>query len=206
MPGIFVQTVVFGSTQTGVGLAEDLSKGMIDRFRSLPMARSAVLIGRVLADSSRNTFVALLMTGVGFVIGFRFHNGLGNFVLALVLIVAFGAAFSMISAFIGLSVRDVETAQVAGFIWIFPLTFASSVFVPVQSMPDWLQVFAKHSPITYTVDAARALCLGGEVHLIPPLLWILGIWPVFLPLAVRRYRASPSSAHAPPAGHGCLGV
>jgi ABC-type multidrug transport system permease subunit len=172
MPGIFVQTVIFGSTQTGVGLAEDLSKGMIDRFRSLPMARSAVLIGRVLADSARNTFVVAL-----------------NAAIALALIVLFGSAFSLISAFIGLSVRDVETAQVGGFIWVFPLTFASSVFVPVQSMPDWLQVFSKHSPITVTVDAARSLAgVGPDASIVPPLLWVAAIIIVFLPLAVRRYR------------------
>lgn len=189
MPGIFVQTVIFGSTQTGVGLAEDLSKGMIDRFRSLPMARSAVLIGRVLADSARNTFVVALMTIVGLIIGFRFHNGLGNAAIALALIVLFGSAFSLISAFIGLSVRDVETAQVGGFIWVFPLTFASSVFVPVQSMPDWLQVFSKHSPITVTVDAARSLAgVGPDASIVPPLLWVAAIIIVFLPLAVRRYR------------------
>src|SRR5207248_10615082 len=149
MPGIFVQTVVFGSTQTGVGLAEDLAGGMIDRFRSLPMARSAVLAGRTLSDTVRNVFVVLLMTGVGLLIGFRFHGGFVPSVAGLGLTVLFGFAFSWISALIGMSVRDPEAAQAAGFIWVFPLIFASSAFVPVQTMPSWLQTFARNNPITH---------------------------------------------------------
>ena len=188
MPGIFVQTAIFGSTQTGIGLAEDLSKGMIDRFRSLPMARSAVLAGRTLSDTIRNAFVILLMTAVGLVIGFRIHNGLLNAFYAFVLILAFSFAFTWVSAFIGLIVRDVETAQVAGFIWIFPLTFASSVFVPLAGMPSWLQAFATRNPITLTANAARALLLGGDVSPLPAALWIVGILVVFVPLAVMRYR------------------
>ena len=166
MPGIFVQTVVFGSTQTGVGLAEDLSKGMIDRFRSLPMARSAVLAGRTLGDSVRNTFVVLLMTVVGVLVGFRFLAGFVPAVAALVLVVAFGFAFTWISAMIGLAVHDVESAQTAGFIWVFPLVFASTVFVPLSSMPGWLQAFARINPITCTANAVRALTVGGPDH--PP--------------------------------------
>ncbi len=190
MPGILVQTVVFGSGQTGIGLADDISRGMIDRFRSLPMARSAVLVGRVLADTARNTFVVVLMVGVGYIIGFRFHNGIGNALLALVVIVLFGSIFCLISAFIGLTVGNVETAQVAGFIWVFPLVFASSIFVPVTTMPDWLQAFAKHSPITVTVDAVRNLALGvGQLDLLTPALWMAAILLVFVPLAVRRYRS-----------------
>lgn len=188
MPGIFVQTAIFGSTQTGIGLAEDLSKGMIDRFRSLPMARSAVLAGRTLSDTIRNAFVILLMTGVGLVIGFRIHNGLLNAFYAFVLILGFSFAFTWVSAFIGLIVRDVETAQVAGFIWIFPLTFASSAFVPVAGMPSWLQEFATRNPITLTANAARSLILGGDVSPLPAVLWIVGILVVFVPLAVMRYR------------------
>ena len=190
MPGIFVQTVVFGSTQTGVGLAEDLSRGMIDRFRSLPMARSAVLAGRTLSDTVRNLFVVLLMTVVGTLVGFRFHAGLLATLAAIVLAVLFGLAFSWIAAFIGLSVRDVESAQAAGFVWVFPLVFASSSFVRVESMPGWLQGFARANPITNTVNALRALCLGGPTTrpLLYSLAWILGILLVFVPLAVRRYR------------------
>lgn len=188
MPGIFVQTAIFGSTQTGIGLAEDLSKGMIERFRSLPMARSAVLAGRTLSDTIRNAFVILLMTAVGLIVGFRFHNGLLNAFYAFVLILAFSFAFTWVSAFIGLIVRDVETAQVAGFIWIFPLTFASSVFVPLAGMPSWLQEFATRNPITLTANAARSLLLGGDVSPLPSALWIVGILVVFVPLAVMRYR------------------
>jgi len=200
MAGIFVQTVIFGSTQTGVALAEDLTRGMIDRFRSLPMARSAVLAGRTTGDTVRNTFVVLLMTGVGYLIGVRFHGGLPWAILAILLAVFFGLAFSWISANIGLRVRDVESAQAASFVWVFPLVFASSAFVPVQTMPSWLQGFAEHQPITVVIDAVRYLVLGTErahlvglegsvwSHVFPALLWIAGILLVFVPLAVRKYR------------------
>lgn len=134
LPGIFIQAAIFGSTQTGVGMAYDLKKGMIDRFRSLPMARSAVLGGPILADAMRITFVVLLMTGVGSAIGFRFHDGAANAVAVIALAVLFGMTFSWVSAFLGIVVKDVETAQVAGFIWVFPLVFISSVFVPVRTM------------------------------------------------------------------------
>ncbi len=190
MPGIFVQTSVFGSSQTGVGLAEDLTKGMIDRFRSLPMARSAVLAGRTMGDAVRNTFVVVLMTLVGTGVGFRFHGGFVPAVVALILVVAFGFAFSWISATIGLSVHDVESAQTAGFIWIFPLVFASTVFVPLRSMPGWLQAFARANPISDTANALRALTQGGPITrpLTYTLLWIVGILVVFVPLATRNYR------------------
>ena len=190
MAGIFVQTTVFGSTQTGVGLAEDLSKGMIDRFRSLPMARSAVLAGRTLGDSVRNAFVVVLMTIVGMLIGFRFHAGVLAAVAALLLVVAFGFSFSWISATLGLAVHDVESAQTAGFVWVFPLTFASSVFVPLTTMPGWLQAFARANPITNAANALRALTLGGPTTrpVIYALAWIVGILVVFVPLATSRYR------------------
>ncbi len=190
LPGIFVQAVVFGSTQTGVGLAEDLSKGMIDRFRSLPMARPAVLAGRTFADTVRNGFVLLLMTGVGYLIGFNFHNGLGNAVIALTIALLFGLAFSWISALIGMALKDVESAQAAGFVWVFPLVFASSMFVPVETMPDWLQAFAKVNPISIAVDAVRAFSLGTPAWapLLKSLAWTFGILVVFVPLAVMRYR------------------
>ena len=190
LPGFLVQIVVFGSSQTSVGLAEDLSRGMIDRFRSLPMARAAVLAGRTLADTLRYTFLVLLMIGVGYIIGFRFQNGVAPAIAAAALAVLFGFAFTWLSAFIGMSVKDVETAQVAGFVWIFPIVFASSMFVPVETMPGWLQAFAKINPVTVTTDTVRALSLGGEVltPLWKCLAWIGGILVVFLPLAVRRYR------------------
>jgi ABC-2 type transport system permease protein/oleandomycin transport system permease protein len=190
MAGIFVQAVIFGSMQTGVGLADDLSKGLVDRFRSLPMARSAVLAGRTSSDTIRNVFVVLLMTFVGTIIGFRFHGGFVPAVAGLGLAVLFGLAFSWISAFIGMSVRDPEAAQAAGFIWVFPLIFASSAFVPVPTMPSWLQAFARNNPITHTVNAIRALTQGGPVwhDLWISLAWIIAILLVFVPLSVNRYR------------------
>ncbi len=190
LPGIFAQTAVFGSTQTGVGLAEDMNKGLIERFRSLPMTRSAVLIGRTVSDGVRNLFVVWLMTLVGYIVGFRFHGSLIQSGAAIVLAVLFGFAFSWISAWIGMSVKDVETAQVAGFVWIFPLTFASSAFVPVASMPGWLQAVTKANPVTVTVDAIRALVLDLPVtpHIWYSLAWITAILVVFVPLAVRAYR------------------
>lgn len=192
IPGILVQTVVFGSTQTGVGLAEDLSRGMVDRFRSLPMARSAVLAGRTLSDMARNLFVVLLMLGVGTLIGFRFHAGFLSAAAAVLLVVAFGFAFSWISALIGLAIKDVETTQVAGFVWVFPLVFASSMFVPVETMPGWLQGFARVNPVSNCVDAMRALSLGGPVttEVLQAVAWIAAILVVFVPLAVARYRRS----------------
>ena len=196
IPGILVQTVLFGASQTTVGLADDLSRGMIDRFRSLPMARSAVLAGRTLADSVRNVFVVLLMVGVGALIGFRFQGGFWEAVAAIALVIFFGFAFSWISALIGLAVKDTETAQVAGFIWIFPLVFASSAFVPVQTMPDWLQAFAKIQPISVTVNAVRLLTSGGQAPGVAwsdvwwALAWAVGILVVFVPLAVAQYRRS----------------
>jgi ABC-2 type transport system permease protein/oleandomycin transport system permease protein len=196
IPGILIQTVLFGSTQTTVGLAEDLSKGMIDRFRSLPMARSAVLAGRTLADTVRNLLVVLLMIVVAMLIGFRFQNGLLSAVAAIAIVVAFGHAFSWISAFIGLITRDPETAQVAGTVWVFPLVFASSAFVPVQTMPEWLQAFAEVQPISVTVNAARYLTLGDIApgasvsDIWTALLWAAGIMIVFVPLSIWQYRRS----------------
>ena len=190
MAGIFVQTSVFGSTQTGVSLAEDMHKGMVERFRSLPMSRSAVLIGRTVSDGVRNGFVVLLMTAVGYLVGFRFQAGFVKAVGALLLAVAFGFAFSWISATIGLAVRDVESAQAATFVWVFPLTFASSAFVPVSGFPGWLQAFARINPITIGVDAIRALVLGTDLtpRLWQAILWIVVLLAVFIPLAVRTYR------------------
>lgn len=192
IPGIVVQTVIFGSMQTGIGLAYDLSKGLIDRFRSLPMARSAVLAGRTIADSIRNIFVVLLMSGVGYLIGFRIHEPWTHQLAALVLTILFGFAFSWISALIGMVVNNVETAQVAGFIWVFPLVFASSIFVPINTMPAWLETFAKINPISVTVNSVRALVLGGDLT---PAIWHALIWMgalllIFVPLAISKYRRS----------------
>jgi ABC-2 type transport system permease protein/oleandomycin transport system permease protein len=192
MPGIFLQTSVFGSTNTGVGLAEDMNRGLIDRFRSLPMSRSAVLAGRTLSDSARNLFVVLLMTLVGYLIGFDFKQGPIKAAGAIVLVLLFGYAFTWISATIGLALRDVESTQAASFVWIFPLTFASSAFVPVESMASWLQVFVRNNPITLSADAARWLILGepygSAADVWKALAWIAVLLAVFIPLAVSRYR------------------
>ena len=190
LPGFMVQTVVFGSTQTSVGLAEDLSKGMIDRFRSLPMSRPAFLTGRVIADAARYAILIALMIAVGSIMGFRFENGVLPALAGVVLIIFFGIALTWAGVFIGISVRDVETAQVAGFVWVFPLVFASSLYVPIETMPGWLQVFAQINPVTPMVDTMRALSLGGNVSasLWKTLVWDGAIILVFLPLALRRYR------------------
>lgn len=190
LPGILVQTTLFGAMMTGVGLADDLSKGMIDRFRSLPMARSAVLAGRTITESLRNLFVVTIMTVVGYLIGFRIEHGFLNFTLAVGLTILFGFAFTWVSATIGLSVKNVETAQTAGFIWVFPLAFASSIFVPVATMKSGLRAFAEHNPVTYAVNVVRALALGTPVghDLWYALAWIAGLLVVFVPLAVSRYR------------------
>ncbi len=190
LPGFVAQTVVFGSTQTSVAIAEDLSKGLVDRFRSLPMARAAFLTGRVFSDAMRYALVLLLMVVVGVIIGFRFQNGVGPAVAGLALVVLFGIALTWVAVFIGVSVKDVETAQTAGFAWVFPLVFASSTYVPIQSMPGWLQAFAKVNPVTPMVDTTRALFLGGEFSdpLWKILAWSTGLILLFLFLAIRRYR------------------
>ncbi len=190
LPGIIVQTVLFGSMQTGVGLADDMTKGMIDRFRSLPMARLAVLAGRTIGDAIRNLVVVALMTTVGFMLGFRIENGIFNFALALGLVVLFGFAFSWVSATIGLAVKNVETVQSAGFIWVFPLAFASSIFVPLESMSGAVKIFATHNPVSYTVNTVRSLALGLPMgdNWIWSLVWIAGLLIVFVPLAVSKYR------------------
>ena len=190
IPGIIVQTVVFGATSTAVGLSEDMSKGIIDRFRSLPMSRSAVLAGRTIADLVRNVFVVLLMIVVGTAVGFRFHNGLLPAVAAVFVALLLGYALSWVFALIGLTVADPETAQLAGFLPVFPLVFASSVFTSIQTMPGWLQAFANVQPITRAANTVRALTQGGPIatNLLWTILWSIAILAVFAPLAVRRYR------------------
>jgi ABC transporter DrrB family efflux protein len=190
IPGIIVQTVVFGATSTAVGLSQDMSNGIIDRFRSLPMARSAVLAGRTIADLVRNIFVVGLMIGVGTAVGFRFHNGFVPAVAAVLVALMLGYCLSWVFALIGLSVPDPESAQLAGFLPIFPLVFASSVFTSINSMPGWLQAFAKVQPITRAANTVRALTQGGAItrDLLWTIAWSLATVAVFAPLAVRRYR------------------
>ena len=190
IPGIFVQTVIFGAMGTAIGLAEDLGKGLVERFRSLPMARSAVLTGRTAADLVRNVFVIALMAAVGFIVGFRVHTGVVPFIGALALVLAFSYALLWVFALVGLATSNAETAQAASFPIMAPLTFASSAFVPVQSMPGWLQAFAENQPVSVTVDAARALVLGGPTAgpVLESLAWSAAILVVAAMLAVRRYR------------------
>ena len=190
LPGILVQSVTFRASNTAVGLSEDLRRGVIDRFRSMPMARSAVLVGRTTADLVRNILIIGLMIVVGYLVGFSFQAGLLPAIACVALVAAFGFALSWIFAFVSLVVRGAETAQTAGFVLLFPLVFASSVFVPVSSMPSWLQPIAKASPVTLTADAARTFALTGGVpdSLAGSLVWIVGLVAVFVPLSVWRYR------------------
>jgi ABC transporter DrrB family efflux protein len=189
LPGILVQSVTFGATQTAVGLSEDLQRGVVDRFRSMPMARSAVLAGRTVADLVRNILIIALMIAVGYLVGFRFHGGAAGALGCIAVVAAFGFALSWIFAFVALTVRGAEAAQTAGFVVIFPLVFASSVFVPVATLPGWLQAFAKINPVTVTADAARSLALlGTPASLGAAAAWIGGLLAVFIPLSVWRYR------------------
>jgi ABC transporter DrrB family efflux protein len=190
LPGIWVLAIAFGASQTGVAIADDLATGMIDRFRALPMARSAVLAGRTAADAARNVFVLALMTALAYAIGFRFHAGPPAALAALGLAVLVGVAFSWIFALLGLLVRDSESAGIGGLLAVIPLVFTSSTFVPVATFPGWLQAFAKVNPITVTVDALRVLCLGGPaaVNVWQAIAWIGGLLAVAVPAAVIRYR------------------
>jgi ABC-2 type transport system permease protein/oleandomycin transport system permease protein len=190
LPGILVQSVTFRASMTAIGLSDDLKLGVIDRFRSMPMARSAVLIGRTSADLVRNVLIIVLMIIVGYIIGFRFQAGVLQAIGCIALVSGFGLALSWIFAFLGLTVRSAEAAQSAGFVVLFPLVFASSVFVPVSSMPSWLQAFAKVSPVTLTANSARSLALvpGTPSSLGGAIAWIAGLLAVFIPLSVWRYR------------------
>ena len=190
LPGILIQSVTFRASMTALGLSDDLKLGVIDRFRTMPMARSAVLVGRTAADLIRNVLIIGLMILIGYIIGFRFQAGVVQAIGSIVLVSAFGLALSWIFAFVALIVRSAEAAQSAGFVILFPLVFASSVFVPVSSMPDWLEAFAKVSPVTLTADAARSLALvpGTPSTLGGAIAWIAGILALFVPLSVWRYR------------------
>jgi ABC transporter DrrB family efflux protein len=195
MPGIIVQTMSFGGFVTALGLADDLRKGLIDRFRSLPMARSAVLAGRTLADVVTNAISLTIMVVVGLLVGFHFDASLLEIVGGVLLMLLFGFAFSWIFAFLGLSASSAESAQSLGFIVIFPLTFASSAFVPTDSMPGWLQTFADANPFTTTVDAMRALWIGDPAgnDIWGAVAWSVGLIVVFSVLSVARYRRAVSS-------------
>lgn len=190
MPGIWVQTVVFGAVAASVGLATDVKSGLLERFVSLPVTRSAVLVGRTGADLMRNVFVVLLMLAVGILVGFRLHTNVVGLVAAMALVVFFGYALSWIFATLGLAVKDPETAQAAAFPVLAPLVFASIAFVPAESMPGWLQPFANHQPVSAVVLAARRLVNGGPTagYVIEALVWCVAILCIFVPLGVRTYR------------------
>jgi ABC transporter DrrB family efflux protein len=190
MPGIWVQTVVFGALAAAIGLATDLKSGLLERFVSLPTTRSAVLVGRTGADLVRNVFVVILMFVVGTIVGFRVHTNVICLIGAMLLVVFFGYALSWIFATLGLAVKDPETAQAAAFPVLAPLVFASTAFVPSDSMPGWLQAFANHQPVSATANAVRALTVGGATaaDVWASILWSVAILVVFVPIAVRLYR------------------
>jgi ABC transporter DrrB family efflux protein len=201
IPGLLAQFAVFGGAQTAYGLTEDRARGVIDRFRSLPMARSAVLAGRTLSDLARSGLTLTLMVAVGLAIGFRPQTGLLRLVGALAVGLAMGYAWSWVMALLGLVVRSAEAVQAAVYMVVFPLAFTSSVFVPTQTMPGWLQPFAANQPVTVATNALRGLVLGQGA--LPPgrtvtaqvvlaLLWAATVTAVFAPLAVRAYRRTLS--------------
>jgi ABC-2 type transport system permease protein len=192
VPGIFAQTVLFGSAFTGVGIAEDMSKGFIDRLRSLPMHQSAVLVGRTVSDLIRNVFTFFVMLVVGLFVGFRLEGGLIDATIATLLLLMFAYAFSWIQALIGLSVKSVEAANSAGFIWMFPMTFISSAFVSTETMPGWLQAIAEVNPFTIVTNATRALYNGTDpgADLWWALAWATGIIVVFSTLAFRKFSST----------------
>ena len=190
LPGIIGQTAAFATFATAISLAVEAQKGVIDRLRVLPIARSAVLLGRLAADAVRMLVTLLVIVGVGYAVGFRFLDGVGSAVAMVVLAEAFGLTICVVSAFIGLAIRQEEAVQAFGLIWLFPLTFVSSAFVPVVTMPGWLQAFAVNQPVTHVVNALRSLALGTPMgdNLWLSLVWMAGTVALFGPLAVRAYK------------------
>ena len=194
MPGIFVQTVCFGAVSTAIGLSDDLQKGLIERFRALPMSRTAVLAGRTVADVCRNVFVILVMTIVGVLVGFRPSQGVALYLVACLIMLLFAFGLSWGFAYVGLAAPNTETAQVMSFPILFPLTFASSCFVNPLTLPTWLRGFAENQPVSVIADAVRKLMVGytppyAHSHLY---LWAIGwtllILVVMAPLSVRKFR------------------
>jgi ABC transporter DrrB family efflux protein len=190
LPGITAQTAAFATFGTAIALAQELQKGVIDRLKSMPMARSAVLAGRLVADTARMSVTILIVIGVGYAVGFRFMNGPGLAVAMVVLAIVFGLAICCIAAFTGLAIGDEESVQAFGLVWLFPLTFLSSAFVPISTMPGWLQAFANNQPVTFVVNTMRSMALGGPIaaDLWKSIAWLAGIFIVFAPLAVRAYK------------------
>jgi ABC transporter DrrB family efflux protein len=195
LPGLFVLSIGFGASQTGVAIAEDLASGMIDRFRALPIAAAAVLAGRVAADAVRNLFVVALMIAVASAMGFRFHAGPAAALAAVALAVAVGLALSWLNLLLGLLVRNPESAGLAGIFPVVILVFTSSTIVPVATMPGWLQAFANINPVTALVDALRVLCLGGPAAapVLEALAWVGGLLIVTVPAATVCYRRATAA-------------
>lgn len=195
MPGIFLQSVIFGSIfTTGTGLADDMKRGVVDRFRSLPMSRTSVVLGRTLADIALNAVSVAVMIGIGILVGFRFEGGFNGAVLGIALMLFFGFAFSWLAAWLGLVVPSIEAVQTIGFMAIFPLTFASSAFAPADTMPGWLQAFVSHNPVTHGVDAMRAWFNGGDAGSDAwwAFGWAAGILALFMVLAVNQFKKATS--------------
>ncbi|MHB8718857.1 MAG: ABC transporter permease [Candidatus Dormibacteria bacterium] len=192
MPGIIGQTAAFATFATAIALAQEAKSGVIDRLRSLPMARSAVLAGRLMADSIRMMITILVIVGVGYGVGFRFQGGTLRAIAMVLLAEAFGVSIACVAAAIGLAIKDEESVQAFGLIWLFPLTFVSSAFVQTSTMPGWMRAFADHQPVTLIVNAMRSLADPAYAPLNPSLwqglLWLVGIVTVFAPLAVRAYK------------------
>lgn len=192
LPGILVQTVLFGGFFTALGLAQDSQSGLFDRYRSLPMARSAVISGRLLADTVVNVFVAILMIGVGVLIGFRFGGNVLESIASPAIAILFAMPVAGLFAALGMTVRTAESVNVVGFMILFPLTFISSAFVPVESMPGWLQPVADNNPFTAAVNASRALALGQEAtgDIVRTLIWVAVLTVVSIPLGVWAFNRS----------------
>jgi ABC transporter DrrB family efflux protein len=191
LPGIIGQTAAFASFGTAIALAQELQKGVIDRLRSMPMARSAVLTGRLVADAVRMLITILIIVAVGYAVGFRFTNGVLPALWMILLATVFGIAICCIAAFTGLAIGDEESVQSFGLVWLFPLTFVSSAFVPISTMPGWLQAFANNQPVTHVINAMRALALGHlpvQASMLKSIAWLAGIFIVFIPLSVRAYK------------------
>lgn len=190
LPGILVHSAAFRATQTAVGIAEDLERGVIDRFRSLPISRASILAGRTLADLVRSLMVILLMLVAGYLLGFRFTEGLLSAVAAVAVVGLFGYLFSWVFCWLALIVPGSEAVQTASFVLVFPLVFASSIFVPLETMPGWLSAFASISPLTHATDATRAFAIGGDAS--QSLLWMFGWTAVafltIIPDSIRRFR------------------
>lgn len=190
VPGILVQSLSFTPFTTALGLNIDFQRGLIDRFRSLPIARSAVISGRIVADGARIVWSILIITGFGMLLGFRLGGGVAGFLGAFLLLTAFGLTMCWPMAFIGITARSSESVNTWGFMIILPLTFASSAFAQVETMPGWLQAFVKVNPVTHVIDATRGLMLGGPVAepLVDAVIWLALITAFFAPLTIARYR------------------